>query len=350
MAPSALRRPPSRSRTSSSPRPARSKARPPADDQEAIVITGSRIPQPNLTATSPVTVVNSAEVRLHRHDPRRGSDQLAAAGLRRPEQQPFRTARPAPRRSTCAASARSAPWSWSTAAASSRAIPARPAADINVIPGMMIQRVDVLTGGASSVYGSDAVSGVVNFIMDTNFTGVRLDVAVQLLPARQRRRRGPVIAALERAEPQLRLSDRQRRRRRHLRRATWRSAPRSTTIAATSSLMPATARPTRHPGPARLQLVRADLADRGQIAAGPGTGGNAGVTDFTCGGSATSANGTFFTNVQTLPGRPEPDLHPGLRRRTTSRRPTITSVPTSATRSARSPITRSATRCSRTSK
>src|SRR3954469_11561583 len=34
-----------------------------ADDQEAIVITGSRIPQPNLTATSPVTVVNSAEAR-----------------------------------------------------------------------------------------------------------------------------------------------------------------------------------------------------------------------------------------------------------------------------------------------
>src|SRR5205823_1411649 len=35
--------------------------------------------------------------------------------------------------------------------------------------------VDVLTGGASSVYGADAVGGVVNFIMDTNFNGLRID-------------------------------------------------------------------------------------------------------------------------------------------------------------------------------
>src|SRR5271167_4053811 len=48
-------------------------------------------------------------------------------------------------------------------------------ADINQIPAVMIQRVDVLTGGASAVYGADAVAGVVNFIMDTHFQGVRLD-------------------------------------------------------------------------------------------------------------------------------------------------------------------------------
>jgi outer membrane receptor protein involved in Fe transport len=39
----------------------------------------------------------------------------------------------------------------------------------------MIDRVDVLTGGASSVYGADAVAGVVNFVMDTDFEGIRLD-------------------------------------------------------------------------------------------------------------------------------------------------------------------------------
>jgi outer membrane receptor protein involved in Fe transport len=49
------------------------------------------------------------------------------------------------------------------------------AADLNLIPGSLIKRVDVLTGGASSVYGADAVAGVVNFILDTNFTGIRLD-------------------------------------------------------------------------------------------------------------------------------------------------------------------------------
>jgi len=47
--------------------------------------------------------------------------------------------------------------------------------DINQIPAAMIQRVDVLTGGASAVYGADAVAGVVNFVMDTHFQGVRLD-------------------------------------------------------------------------------------------------------------------------------------------------------------------------------
>ncbi len=49
------------------------------------------------------------------------------------------------------------------------------AGDINIIPASMLKRVEVLTGGASSVYGADAVAGVVNFIMDTDFDGLRLD-------------------------------------------------------------------------------------------------------------------------------------------------------------------------------
>ncbi|HEX3602588.1 MAG TPA: TonB-dependent receptor plug domain-containing protein, partial [Steroidobacteraceae bacterium] len=48
-------------------------------------------------------------------------------------------------------------------------------ADINQIPAELIERVDVLTGGASSTYGADAVSGVVNFIMDTHYEGVKID-------------------------------------------------------------------------------------------------------------------------------------------------------------------------------
>lgn len=49
------------------------------------------------------------------------------------------------------------------------------AADINQIPASLLKSVDVLTGGASSVYGADAVGGVVNFILDTHFTGVKID-------------------------------------------------------------------------------------------------------------------------------------------------------------------------------
>jgi iron complex outermembrane recepter protein len=48
-------------------------------------------------------------------------------------------------------------------------------ADLNMIPAELIERVEVLTGGASSTYGADAVSGVVNFIMNTHYEGVKLD-------------------------------------------------------------------------------------------------------------------------------------------------------------------------------
>jgi outer membrane receptor protein involved in Fe transport len=45
--------------------------------------------------------------------------------------------------------------------------------DANIIPQALIQRVEVVTGGASAAYGSDAVAGVVNFLLDTKFTGVK---------------------------------------------------------------------------------------------------------------------------------------------------------------------------------
>jgi len=48
-------------------------------------------------------------------------------------------------------------------------------ADINQIPADLVERVDVLTGGASAVYGADAVAGVVNFVLNTHFEGVRVD-------------------------------------------------------------------------------------------------------------------------------------------------------------------------------
>jgi outer membrane receptor protein involved in Fe transport len=47
--------------------------------------------------------------------------------------------------------------------------------DINTVPQMLIQRVEVVTGGASAVYGSDAITGVVNFIVDPNFSGLKLN-------------------------------------------------------------------------------------------------------------------------------------------------------------------------------
>ena len=51
--------------------------------------------------------------------------------------------------------------------------------DINTIPNALIDRVEVLTGGASAVYGSDAVAGVVNFILKDDFEGVKFSQSVE---------------------------------------------------------------------------------------------------------------------------------------------------------------------------
>jgi iron complex outermembrane receptor protein len=48
--------------------------------------------------------------------------------------------------------------------------------DVSLIPESLIQRVDIVTGGASAVYGSDAVAGVVNFILDKKFNGFSVKV------------------------------------------------------------------------------------------------------------------------------------------------------------------------------
>jgi len=45
--------------------------------------------------------------------------------------------------------------------------------NVDMLPQMLVQRVDVVTGGASAVYGSDAVAGVVNYVIDHNFNGFK---------------------------------------------------------------------------------------------------------------------------------------------------------------------------------
>lgn len=48
--------------------------------------------------------------------------------------------------------------------------------DVSLFPESLVKHVDVVTGGASAAYGSDAVSGVVNFVLDTEFVGLKGDV------------------------------------------------------------------------------------------------------------------------------------------------------------------------------
>ena len=52
------------------------------------------------------------------------------------------------------------------------ALPGSQAIDINTIPNDLVERVEILTGGASAIYGADGVTGVVNFITKKNFEGI----------------------------------------------------------------------------------------------------------------------------------------------------------------------------------
>ncbi len=49
------------------------------------------------------------------------------------------------------------------------------AADVNLVPAQLVERVEIVTGGASAVYGSDAVGGVANFILRKDFEGFEID-------------------------------------------------------------------------------------------------------------------------------------------------------------------------------
>ena len=75
-----------------------------------------------------------------------------------------------------------------------RARRTRAAASIsNFIPSVIIDRMETVTGGASASYGSDAVTGVVNILLDKDFTGLKLET--RLRRERRRRRRQPRFRA-----------------------------------------------------------------------------------------------------------------------------------------------------------
>jgi iron complex outermembrane recepter protein len=152
-------------------------AEPAAEEElETIVVTGSRIVRDGYSAPTPVSVVGAAEIQA-----------LAPANLA-----DFVNTLPSIVGSTTPAS--SSP-SLSGGGAGLNAINLRNlgtgrtlvlvdgqrsvasttggAVDINTIPQGLVQRVEVVTGGASAAYGSDAVGGVVNFILNKDFRGLQ---------------------------------------------------------------------------------------------------------------------------------------------------------------------------------
>jgi iron complex outermembrane receptor protein len=148
---------------------------PAVEETKDIVVTGTRIPSANLESVAPVTVVSSQDLKLQgtarvedllntlpsvmasqNSGISNGSDGTATVDLR---------GLGAKRTLVLVNGRRLIPGDVGSGGP----------ADINIIPSSIVKRIEVLTGGASSTYGADAVAGVVNFIMDTEFTGIRFD-------------------------------------------------------------------------------------------------------------------------------------------------------------------------------
>lgn len=146
---------------------------PPPEPQE-IVITGSRIPRLNLTAASPVTVIQSQEVKLQ--GATLTEELLNQLPMVSPDQGAFVSNGAT---GTATLDLRGLGASRTLVLLNGRRLmpgdPSYPAPDVNAVPSTLIKRVEVLTGGASAVYGSDAVAGVVNFILETRLKGLRVD-------------------------------------------------------------------------------------------------------------------------------------------------------------------------------
>jgi iron complex outermembrane recepter protein len=165
----------------------------PATEQEApvvteVVVTGSRISSPNLEAISPVTAVTAQEVKdtgvtrvedLLNSLPQVTADQnsglsMGTTGVANVNLRGLGSSRTL----VLIDGRRVIGGDPAGGGASIVNLEGASAADINQIPVALIERVDVLTGGASSTYGADAVAGVVNFIMNTHFDGFRIDANV----------------------------------------------------------------------------------------------------------------------------------------------------------------------------
>jgi len=143
---------------------------------QEVVVTGSRIAQPNLETTSPVTQVTAEDVitqgvtkieDLVNQLPQafaaqNGTVSNGATGTATVNLRGLGSTR-----TLVLVDGRRLPYGGAT--------PNSAAADLNQIPTALVERVEVLTGGASAVYGSDAIAGVVNFIMKKDFEGIQID-------------------------------------------------------------------------------------------------------------------------------------------------------------------------------
>jgi iron complex outermembrane recepter protein len=152
---------------------------------EEIVVTGSRIPVPaNISATSPVQVMSSQEIEQQGLTDTTNVINRLSQIMINPGVDLGNNSAPlsAPGGIATADLRGLGPQRTLVLVDGRRLGPGDPntanpnvASDLDQVPAALIERIDVVTGGASATYGSDAIAGVINFIMKKNFEGVEVD-------------------------------------------------------------------------------------------------------------------------------------------------------------------------------
>ena len=139
-----------------------------------IIVTGSRITRPNTSAAAPVTSVTSDAIRAQ------AAVNIEEVLNRLPQVAPDSQQNYQDSDGRQRVKLRNLGFERTLTLIDGKRAGTMNGVDLNMIPTALIERVDVLTGGASAVYGSDAVAGVVNFIMKDDFTGIQLNANYNL--------------------------------------------------------------------------------------------------------------------------------------------------------------------------
>lgn len=144
-----------------------------ASEEEVIVVTGSRIARPNLELSSPVNVIGEDEIQYRQ--PTSIEDVLRQLPGSVPG---IGSAVNNGTNGTATFNLRGLGTNRNIILLNSRrVVPAgvTGVVDLNILPIALLERSEVLTGGASSLYGADAIAGVLNFITKRDFSGAQLD-------------------------------------------------------------------------------------------------------------------------------------------------------------------------------
>ena len=153
---------------------------PPPPEPAAIIITGSRIQGPNRKSASPIQSVGPQDFTIT------GVPNVEQTLNLLPQLQPsFTTTSNNPGTGAATLDLRGLGSVRTLILVNGRRWIADdagqiPEVDVNTIPSALIERVDIVTGGASAVYGSDAVTGVINFVLKSRLEGIHLEARQNL--------------------------------------------------------------------------------------------------------------------------------------------------------------------------